>query len=847
MEIELETYKLTLSEGISVVSPSGLNLQKVTENTEVTVKVTIPAGKQVDEFKVNGEVKALTENNEYIFTMVEDTEITVSFSDSSIPIETYVLTLSDGVSVVTPAGLNLAKVPEVTEVTVKVIIPDGQEVDGFKVNNVEVELDADNKYSFTMVEDTDIVVIFRSRFYTLTLPEKVTATPSENYTYNMAVTLKVNVDLTLEEIVEFKVNDEIIDLDLTTLEYTFNIVQDTVVSLTTQPKMYAVRFLNYDGSVLKEENVEAGQDATAPAEPELYKHNFLGWIGDYTNVTEDLDIKAKLAIDQSCLGVNDTNQIGLKNFMKTDKKLKVLILQNENATGIGDPTISPYFISGSYIEKIYIPSKIKYTDGLGQGLGENNKLNEIVVDSENQELKSVDGILYSYDMTKLIAYPSYKLGESYEIPSSVQTILSYAFSHNQYIKDLTISYNVWSIGNRAFEYASFVSLSGCKHISNLKDVLKENKKLEAVNVDPSNGYYASIDGVLYSKNHETLYLYPQSKPGTEFVMHDNTKKIEYLVNDNLKKITFSANVETYQEIRGFSLAEIVVPDANAKYKAVNGMLYLKTLNTLAFLPYAKEITELTLTSCGEGSAIAYGNKYLERVILADSVNDVITGFKECINLKEIVVSATNIGLASLNGVLYSKDMKTIYCYPSGKQAEAFAFPAELEMFYDDFETKNPFVKDIIINDKISDFSYFGDFSNLERVIALEGNTLYSSMDGVLYNKAKTELLYYPPAKKDIKFTIPNGVATLSWAFRNNSYLEEIVFPASLTEIKGGAIASMPNLRKIIIPETVITIGYDAFAYCDNLELYIRASEKPAGWNNEFYYSIKEVIWGYTGE
>ena len=57
-------------------------------------------------------------------------------------------------------------------------------------------------------------------------------------------------------------------------------------------KVHLVRFLDDDGTVLKEEEVEDGGDATPPDEPTKTKHRFKGWDKPYTNITEDTDITA---------------------------------------------------------------------------------------------------------------------------------------------------------------------------------------------------------------------------------------------------------------------------------------------------------------------------------------------------------------------------------------------------------------------------------------------------------------------------------------------------------------------------------------------------------------------------
>lgn len=55
---------------------------------------------------------------------------------------------------------------------------------------------------------------------------------------------------------------------------------------------YTVRFLDWDGSVLKSETVNHGSDATPPADPTREGFRFTGWQGDYTGITAATDITA---------------------------------------------------------------------------------------------------------------------------------------------------------------------------------------------------------------------------------------------------------------------------------------------------------------------------------------------------------------------------------------------------------------------------------------------------------------------------------------------------------------------------------------------------------------------------
>lgn len=55
---------------------------------------------------------------------------------------------------------------------------------------------------------------------------------------------------------------------------------------------FTVTFKDWNGTVLKTENVAPGGSATAPADPEREGYDFTGWDRDFSNVTEDLIVTA---------------------------------------------------------------------------------------------------------------------------------------------------------------------------------------------------------------------------------------------------------------------------------------------------------------------------------------------------------------------------------------------------------------------------------------------------------------------------------------------------------------------------------------------------------------------------
>ena len=80
-----------------------------------------------------------------------------------------------------------------------------------------------------------------------------------------------------------------------------------------------------------------------------------------------------------------------------------------------------------------------------------NILSSINVAEGNGYFKSVDGVLYSADMTTLIKYPASKTDKSYTVPDSVTEIEYQAFAGCKYLEKLTLSANVSVIENRIFD------------------------------------------------------------------------------------------------------------------------------------------------------------------------------------------------------------------------------------------------------------------------------------------------------------------------------------------------------------------------------------------------------------
>lgn len=75
---------------------------------------------------------------------------------------------------------------------------------------------------------------------------------------------------------------------------------------------YIVDFYNWDGSLLKHQDVLKGGNATPPTPPDRPGYHFVGWDKPYTNITSNKDITAKYEINKYTVTWKDYNGTVLK-------------------------------------------------------------------------------------------------------------------------------------------------------------------------------------------------------------------------------------------------------------------------------------------------------------------------------------------------------------------------------------------------------------------------------------------------------------------------------------------------------------------------------------------------------
>ena len=117
---------------------------------------------------------------------------------------------------------------------------------------------------------------------------------------------------------------------------------------------------------------------------------------------------------------------------------------------------------------------------------------------------------------------------------------------------------------------------------------------------------------------------------------------------------------------------------------------------------------------------------------------------------------------------------------------------------------------------IGDFALF-DCNSLSTIDVDPENQSYSSEDGVLFNKEKTELVRYPAGKLETNYSIPDGVNMVAFnAFDGCGRLFHVTIPDSVKTLGERAFRDCTSMQTVTIGNGVREISVEAFSGCTML-------------------------------
>ena len=264
-----------------------------------------------------------------------------------------------------------------------------------------------------------------------------------------------------------------------------------------------------------------------------------------------------------------------------------------------------------------------------------------------------------------------------------------------------------------------------------------------------------------------------------------------------------------------SLESVSVSEKNQYLCAVDGNLFTKDGKTLVRRPPGRGDAGYDVPEGVETIAAgAFARSSLTSIAIPKSV-EVIDDFAfiDCSSLTSIDVDPNNLKYRSIDGVLFTKDGKTLVKFPEAKKDESYVVPEGT----------------VTIKD-----AAFLNCSGLTSIVIPKG--MLSIGVGAFQNCAALNSIVIPGSVKSIEsnafvgcsslnsVVIPKSVTSIGvGAFKLCSSLSEIVIPGSVTSIESSAFAECSSLSSVVVCEGVTSIEDSAFSSCPSLKNVILPS------------------------
>ena len=350
------------------------------------------------------------------------------------------------------------------------------------------------------------------------------------------------------------------------------------------------------------------------------------------------------------------------------------------------------------------------SDGAFQDKSIQNFYMDGELNGESDYFSVQDGVIFSADKSVLIQFPLGRTG-AYEIPAETTTeIGSYAFTGNK-LTDITIPEGVTTIGvqafnnnllleeltlpstlknlaRNAFSYSPYLKTvhftEGLEEISNSAffrcPKLTEITLPKSLKVIGNSAFYecSNLEKITFADNSQLTTL-----GTTVFGECTSLKEVDFGANSSLTTIGTAAFANLP------ALEKVTIPASVVK---INARAFANTpsLTTVIFEEGSQQkiIGAGSFAECGLRSfeipdsvttieREAFRNcNVLEEITLSTNISSLSAeAFKYCTKLKAINVPAENATYSSIDGMLLSKDKKTLVLFPPGKANDKFTLLA----------------------------------------------------------------------------------------------------------------------------------------------------------------------------
>ncbi|MDR3215994.1 MAG: leucine-rich repeat protein [Clostridiaceae bacterium] len=336
---------------------------------------------------------------------------------------------------------------------------------------------------------------------------------------------------------------------------------------------------------------------------------------------------------------------------------------------------------------------------------------------------------------------------------------------------------------------------------------------------------AKVNALTFGENSNLNYIGPEAFRLTQItsvVLPDSLKVINgFDYCTKLTDVTMGSDVESIAGFDGCSKLTNFRIGGKVKRIGYNAFAYCSSLTEI-YLPDSLE-------SIGEMAF--YGNIGLTSIYIPRNVSSIGERALDGEKIKTITVANENGNYKSIDGVLFSKDGKTLEVYPRGRTG-AYTIPEGVVNIGEFAFYRRDGLTEVTIANSVENIGLeaFGD-SGLKEILipagvktiggwafycdgltdikVAVGNTTYKDIDGVLFSADGKTLIEYPTGRSG-GYTIPDGVESIGeFAFYWSGLTGTLIIPEGVTSIGHSAFV-LCGITSIVIPKTITDIDNMAF-------------------------------------
>lgn len=395
-----------------------------------------------------------------------------------------------------------------------------------------------------------------------------------------------------------------------------------------------------------------------------------------------------------------------------------------------------------------------------------------------------------------------------------------------------------------------LNLSGCTKLSSICQSCFENSKY-LTTIDLSNTQLADIKAYTFSHctSLDSVILSPVTETIGEYAFYgctalnsiniENVAKVDTTSFENCPNldIDLSDKIEkNYEEfiiykaqdhviISGYTgnESDLVIPDVIQGLpvtKIAEKAFYGKKFNSVKFSSNLITIENEAFYNCGIIEPPVFPNSLIS---VGEKAFDMCRFSGKLVLPKNLeTISKYAFAHNSSSEIIVGENTKTVceYAFYGNNNLESIDFGEGVVTIDETAVSSCYMLKEIHFGKNVSDFGKMFNTksfdSPLESITVNKENPYFCTVDGVLYNKTMTDLIYYPSSMEIELFTVPKTVETI-WDYAFYYSFAHAINLSNTSVIGEYAFAYSQCLTEIYIPSSVTSMGDYCFAFLPELE------------------------------